>query len=103
MVLSPLLHVSHLQEFILWGCLEVLESSPEMTRYGDGMMLGLMGLWQRQVHSKTSSRGCRRYGSIMILFYPLAASAQRAYLAGTFLLISQKAALAKVLLCFSSQ
>ena len=41
---------------------------PEMTWYRDGMMLGLKGPWQLQVHSEASSHGCRRYGSIMILF-----------------------------------
>ena len=66
--LSPLLYVGHLQEFILWGCLWELESSPEMTWYGDGMMLGLRRLWQHQVHSEASSHGCRKYGSLGLSF-----------------------------------
>lgn len=64
-------------------------------------LLGFQGPWQYQIFKEASGLGCRRYGSIRSLFYPLAAGNQRAALRGASLLLgtpsSQRDILAEVL------
>ena len=80
------------------------------TKRGGGTAAELPGLWWTPAapeRREASHRGHRRYGTVRIPFYPLAAGAQRASLAGSSLPLraagAQRAALAVALLCRSSQ
>ena len=65
-----------------YSSLASVGSAPERTECGGGAVACIAGTRQHQVCREGSHHRCRRYGPIRILFCPLAADTQRAFLDG---------------------